>query len=304
MRVIKPNKYADEVLVSTNAVETVALWSAATSYTQGQLVRRDQTHRIYENIIPGTNAEPPEVAQLAEVPRWVDVGPANRWAVFDSQINTATVAADYLTFTIAPGFCNAIAVFGIYSAFKARVVVKSSASGPTVYDSGDMALNATIIQDWYEYFFELGIPKPDFILTDLPPYFNAHITVTLTGLAGAQIKCGVISAGNAYELGDTQFGAKAGITDYSVKETDDFGETLFVKRPYSKRLEVDLLLPNSRLNKIQYVLAELRATPCAWLGVPCPGYDPLTLYGFYRDFSIVVDYHDKSKCSLEIEGLI
>ena len=304
MRVIKPNKFTDSVLVSTNAVETVALWSAATSYTVGQVVRRDETHRLYENLIPGVDPETPEVAQLAELPRWLDIGPANRWAAFDNQVNTATVATDYLTFTIAPGFCNSIAVFGIYNAYKARVVVRSSAGGPQVYDSGDMQLDATIITDWYEYFFELGIPKPDFVLTNLPPYFNAHITITVTGLAGAQVKCGVVLAGNAYELGDTQYGAKASIIDYSVKETDNFGETLFVKRPYSKRLEVELILPNSRLNKIQFILAELRATPCAWLGVPCQGYDPLTVYGFYRDFSIVVDYHDHSRCSLEIEGLI
>lgn len=304
MRVIKPNKFTDSVLVSTNAVETVALWDPSVDYIEGQVARRDTTHRLYENLIPGVDSETPEVAQLAEVPRWLDVGPANRWAVFDSQVNTATTASTSLTFTIAPGFCNSIAVFGIYDAYKARVTVKTSAGGSQVYDSGDMQLDATIITDWYEYFFELGVPKPDFVLTNLPPYFNAHITITLTGLPGAQVRCGVILAGNAYELGATQFGAKASIIDYSVKETDNFGETLFVKRPYSKRLEVELELPNTRLNKIQYILAELRATPCAWLGVPCQGYDPLTVYGFYRDFSIVVDYHDHSRCSLEIEGLI
>ncbi len=304
MRVIKPNKFTDAVLVSTNAVETVAVWNSGSTYAKGNLARRDNTHRIYENLIPGTSFSPPEVEQFAEVPSWLDVGPANRWAAFDNQINTTTVATTELTFTIAPGFCNSIAVFGIYDAYKARVTVKTSAGGSQVYDSGDMQLDATIITDWYEYFFELGIPKPDFVLTDLPPYFNAHITITLTGLPGAQVRCGVILAGNAYELGATQYGAKASIIDYSVKESDDFGETLFVKRPYSKRLEVEMELPNTRLNKIQYILAELRATPCAWLGVPCQGYDPLTVYGFYRDFSIVVDYHDRSRCSLEIEGLI
>lgn len=304
MRVIKPNKFTDAVLVSTNAVETVPLWNPATDYGLSTLVRRDETHRIYENLIPGVDAELPEVAQLAEAPRWLDVGPANRWAAFDNQVNTATVATDYLTFTIAPGFCNGIAVFGIYNAFKARVVVQSSAGGSTVYDSGDMALDATIIQDWYEYFFELAIPKPDFILTGLPPHLNCHITITLTGQPGAQVKCGVVLAGNSYTIGNSQFGAKSGITDYSIKETDDFGEPLFVRRNYSKRMEVDVEVPNLRLNKIQYILAELRATPCAWIGTPCPGYDPLTVYGFYRDFSIVVDYADYSRCFLEIEGLI
>lgn len=303
MIVMKPAKFTDAMLVSTNAVETVPLWNAAINYSLGQKVRRDETHRLYENLIAGTNATAPELAAVDEVPRWLDIGPANKWAAFDSQISTATVATSYLTFTIAPGFCNSIAIFGIYNAFKARVKVYSSAGGPLVYDSLDITLDGTIITNWYEYFFELGVPKPDLILDNLPPYFNARIEITLTGPAGAEVKCGVITAGSSYELGTTQPGAKAGITDYSIKETDDFGETLFVKRAYSKRLEVEIEVPNVRLNKIQYILAELRATPCAWRGVPCEGYDPLTVYGFYRDFSIVIPYADYSRCSIEIEGL-
>ena len=304
MKVIKPVTFVDTMLVSTTAVETVALWDAATSYTVGQTARRDTTHRIYECLIAGVNATTPEVAALEKTPRWLDIGPTNRFAAFDNQVNTATVATSPLTFTIQPGFCNSIAVFGIYNAVTARVTVKTSATGTQVYDSGDIRLDNTIITDYYEYFFEPFIPKPDFVLTNLPPYYGGHITVTLTGLSGAEVKCGVVLAGNVYFLGDTQWGAKAGTTDYSIKETDAFGETLFVKRPYSKTLEAELVLPKAKLNKIQYVLAELRATPCAWIGTDCEGYAPLTVYGFYRDFSIVVEYRDQSRCSIEIEGLI
>lgn len=304
MRVIKPVEIDSAKFTSTNAVETVSLWNAATNYTVGATARRDTTNRVYENLVGGVDAALPEVSQYSAIPIWLDIGPTNRWAMFDPQVNTATVATSPLTITIAPGFCNSIAIFGIYNAHTARVTVKPSSGGYVVYDSGNISLDATIITDWYEYFFELGIPKPDFVLTDLPPYFNAHVTITLTGVSGSQVKCGVVSAGNAYDLGDTQWGASASIIDYSIKETNAFGETLFVKRAYSKRLTTELLIPNSRLNKIQYILAEVRATPCAWLGVPVPGFDPLTLYGFYKDFSVVVDYLDYSRCNLEIEGLI
>jgi len=64
-----------------------------------------------------------------------------------------------------------------------------------------------------------------------------------------------------------------------------------------------MMLPNTKLNKVQRVLADLRATPCAWIGTDVAGYEPLTLYGFYRDFSIDVAYPTTSYCSLEIEGL-
>ena len=60
----------------------------------------------------------------------------------------------------------------------------------------------------------------------------------------------------------------------------------------------DVVGPNGR------VLAEVRATPCAWLGVDVAGFDPLTVYGFYKDFSIDIAYFYTSRCNLEIEGLI
>ena len=34
------------------------------------------------------------------------------------------------------------------------------------------------------------------------------------------------------------------------------------------------------------------------------GYESLLIYGFYRDFDIIITSNDKSECNLTIEGLI
>jgi hypothetical protein len=104
-------------------------------------------------------------------------------------------------------------------------------------------------------------------------------------------------------MGDTQYGATASIIDYSKKNTDALGNTTFAKLAYSKRMTANLSLDNGQLNKVQRVLADLRATPCAWLGVDAAGFEPLTVFGFYRNFSIDIAYPTSSYCSLEIEGL-
>lgn len=304
MIVLKPNKLLAAGLISTNAMETVALWNAATSYAVGNLVRRDTTNRIYECLTAGVNADLPEVsAALATGARWLDTGPTNKYAILDEQINTKTSATTQLTYVIAPTACTAVALFGIEGAYSATVTVRDGLAGAVVF-SKTQALDATVITDWFEYFFELSVPKPDLIVTNIPPYHNAHVTVTLTATSGTTVKCGVFLAGFTYDLGTTNYGASAGIIDYSKKDTDEFGNTTFVRRAYSKRLSAKLDVPNSKLNKIQYVLAELRATPSAWMGTNEFGYDPLTVYGFYKDFSIEVQYADWSTCSLEIEGLI
>lgn len=304
MIVLKPNKLSAASLISTNAVETVALWAAGTTYAVGNLVRRDTTNRIYECLTAGVNADLPEVsAALATGARWLDTGPSNKYAILDEQVNTTTKSTTTLVFTIAPGVCTSFALFGIKGAYVAAVEVRNGLAGPVVFTK-TQSLNGTIISDWFEYFFELTIPKPDWLVTGIPPYSDAHVTITLTAVSGAAVECGVFLAGFTYDLGATNYGATAGIIDYSKKDTDEFGNTTFVRRAYSKRMNATLDVPNYRLNKIQYILAELRATPSAWMGTNEFGYDPLTVYGFYKDFSIEVQYADWSSCSLEIEGLI
>ena len=298
--VVKPNALT---LLSTNAAHTCAAWSAATSYTVGANVYLASTQRIYECLVAGVDATSPDVSAVAAVPRWLDLAPTNPHAVLDGQVNTRTYATTQLVFTIASGPATSIALFGIVNAYEAVIDVRSSAGG-TLVDTRTVKLDGTKITDWYEYFFELYVPKPEVILTDLPPYYNAAITITLTGTTGAQVGCGVVLAGKSYFIGTAQYGAGASINDYSRKETDEFGITTFVRRAYSKRMSLKTVIDNPLLNKVQYVLAEVRATPCAWLGVPQAGYDPLNVFGFYKSFDIEIQYADYSQISFEIEGLI
>ena len=79
--------------------------------------------------------------------------------------------------------------------------------------------------------------------------------------------------------------------------------TTFVRRDFSKRLTARLMLPNTQINRVQRVLADLRAQPAIWVTSDVPDLAPLTVYGFFRDFNIEVAYPTESFCSLEIEGL-
>jgi hypothetical protein len=143
----------------------------------------------------------------------------------------------------------------------------------------------------------------ELVLTDLPPYANARLSMTLTGTGTVEV--GQFVWGTQYELGDAEHGATVGIVDYSRKETDEFGTTTFVERAYSKRMQARLMLDTAQIARVQQVLARVRAKPSVWVGVPDDAlFRPLTVYGFFRDFSIDVAYPTKSYCSLEIEGLI
>jgi hypothetical protein len=294
MKVIKPTPITDAMLISSNALEDdYAVYMSATNYAVG--ARCIYTHQIWESVqtpnaghTPGTNAL-----------FWAVIGPTNRHAMFDNEISTQTAMTDILTVVIKPGYANSLALFALEGSGLA-VTVRDGLGGPIMY-SKELSLDGTVIADWYQYFFEPSVQLAEVVLTDLPPYGNAYITVSISGIG--TVKCGDMSVGTMYMLGDTQFGASAGIVDYSRKDTSATGVTALSKRSYSKRMTAQMMLDTAQINKVQRVLASLRATPCAWIGTDIAGYEPLIVFGFYRDFSIDIAYSAVSYCNLEIEGL-
>lgn len=304
MKVVKPTTIVDAKFVSSGVPETdYAAWNAATSYTVGTKVLRTTTHRIYENLIAGVDATLPELATSGVTPRWLDIGPTNRWAMFDQVVDTATVGiATTLTVVLTPGVINSVALVGLTNVASVRVLLQDGAT--TVYDQ-TQSLDGTIITDWYEYFFEPYDTGSEALFTDVHPYGTGTLTVTFTASSGVPTVGGLI-VGNAYEIGTAEYGASAGIIDYSYKNTDAFGRTVIVKRTYSKRMTVRLFLYNASLRRVQTLLADLRSTPCVWVGVPTNTvtYSPLVVFGFYKDFSLDIAYSQVSYCNLEIEGMI
>ena len=49
-------------------------------------------------------------------------------------------------------------------------------------------------------------------------------------------------------------------------------------------------------------LNTIRATPCLWVG-SSGNYETLTVYGFYKDYSVDISYPTYSIISIQIEGL-
>jgi hypothetical protein len=295
MKVIKPVALSDALFVSSTAPEAdYAVYVPATNYAVGNRVIYN--HVVYESVQTPNTGNTPGLFPLF----WAVVSPTNRWAMFDSEVSTQTALASPLTVVIKPGYVNSLALFGLEGT-QLAVTMRDGAAGPVVY-SKTVSLDGTIIADWYQYFYEPSVQKGEAVLTDLPPYADGHITVSITG--GGTVKCGTLLVGTVYPLGDTQYGAQAGILDFSRKDTNaTTGVTTFTKRKFSKRMSASMMLDNGQLNKVQRVLADLRATPCAYIGTDFEGYEPLTIFGFYRDFSLDIAYPTTSLFSLEIEGL-
>lgn len=295
MKVVKPVSFDPAVhLISSNATEPNPAWSSATNYALDAVV--SYNYRLYRSLVANNLNKVPSTSII----EWVDIGPTNIYAMFDSEINTATTKTSPLTVTIAPGIVNSLGLFGLIGE-SVTITMTNGAGGATVYNK-TISLNGTVIADWYQYFYEPTLQLSELVVTDIPPYANGRITISITS-ATSSVAVGILSVGTVYDLGATQFNPEVGIIDYSKKETDANGKTSFVKKAFSKRMQATMMLDNGQLNKVSAILNDLRATPCIWIGSDDPTYNVLLIYGFYRDFSITIPYAAKSLCSLEVEGL-
>ena len=299
MKLIKPTIITGAMLANSTVAEPATgevIWNAATAYAVGTVVIRSTTHCKYERKVAGTTAALPE----SDPTNWLNIGPTNRWAMFDRKVGTATTAPTSMTVVLNPGAVSGLGALELEG--RQAVVTLKDAPGGTVVYNKTIALDGTVITSVYEWFFSEYEQLTDFVLTDLPQHYgNGELSLTITSTTGASV--GVLQVGQVVEIGDTQYGASVGIIDYSRKQPDIFGNMDVLERAYSKRSSLQVITAKADFNKIYRRLASLRATPCIYIGADQAGYEPMLTYGFYKDFGIVVSYPQYHLLNIEIEGL-
>lgn len=230
---------------------------------------------------------------------WLDLGATNRWAMFDQYNGSQSTATDLIEVVIQTGGTTRVDAVALLNIDAAAVQIISETGDGEVYNETFNLVSTDGITDWYAYFFEEIVRKGDLVVTGLPPYVAQTITVILTDTGTVAI--GTLVVGQLKVIGGTVYGASVGITDYSRKETDDFGNYTIVERAFSKRGEFKVWTDTNRVDEIQRVLAAYRATPIVYLGTD--DYASTQIYGFYKSFEQEIAAREKSWCTLEIEGL-
>lgn len=294
MKRISPVTLTDALLTSSDVPETdYAAWSAGTAYATNAKCIRTSTHRIYERVTAGTTATPPE----SDLINWRDIGPTNRWAMFDASVGTITSQAGSITVVITPA--ATVTGIALLDLDVQSVDITMVVGTTTVYSLSVEPVLLDNVTNWFDYFYSSIVTRDTIVLTDLPPYPDAVITITLA--SAGTVRCGSCIVGEVEYLGDTQFGASVGIRDFSKKSTDDFGATTIVERSYAKRLTARVRLASGAVDEVHRRLAKARAKPGVWIGAE--DYDCTVIYGWANDWSIDISYPTVSYGSLTIEGL-
>lgn len=297
MKVIRPNTVSTSSIISSTLIETEAQWLSVTNYAVGDVVY-EGLNGVYQAISANINKQPSANPLI-----WTYIRPSNRWALFDSQTSTSSTATTSLEITINTKSIDGIALLNVVGN-AAEVTVRDGQDGPIIY-TGIQGLVGDVY-DWYQYFFyDTSIRRNTAVFLDIPSYTNTYTTIKVTAATGNPVSIGTCTFGKINTIGNSEYGFTSGITDYSKKETDEFGTTTFVRRAYSKRMSGRVLVNNAELNRVQRILYDLRAVPVLWFASQNPTFEEaLVVFGYYRDFSTDISYPTYSYCSLEIEGLV
>lgn len=294
MKVIVPVRITDARLLSSNLPENdYPEWDAATACTTGDRVIVAAQHSIYEAIKDSTG-EPPDTSPTA----WLRAGPTNRWAMFDESPSTVSRGAGQaIAVELAPGAVSAVAIINA-AADSVRIEMVDPEEG-TVFDHTYSMERSGGITNWWEYFFAEVAKRKTLIVDSLPTFPRSMLRITASGEA-ASIGALICGRMQTFAAG-VEVGAQIGIDDYSTKERDEFGNLKIIERAFSQRACWKFRIPNAAVDSLFNTLSDLRATPSVYIGTK--HMEAMTIYGFFRDFSINVQYPTYSDVSIQIEGL-
>jgi hypothetical protein len=295
LRIVQPQPVTDSVLLATDVAESAfPVWSAGTTYALAARVHLASTHKVYESTIAGNIGNNP-----ASTLQWVEVGPTNRWALFDRSNSTQTVKSTSFYYRLAPvNAFNSVALLGLTGAQTVRVRVTHSTLG-NLYDRTLDLTSLPAQAGWWEWFYGERRGPTLAVLADVPGIIGSELRIDVTGTTA--LAAGVLVFGQAKEIGLlVQQGARVGIQDYSRKEVNEFGDTVLVQRAFARRASFDLPIKADLVDEAIDYLASIRATPCLFIA---PRYESAVIYGFYKEFDVNIAYSAVSECSLQVEGL-
>jgi len=303
-KIIPVLKITDALLTSSTLTEPNtdagdgAAWLVGTTYALGDKVSKN--HVNYESLqASNTGNDPEEVGSLF----WVAQLATNRWAVFDGSIQDQSSRETSATWVITPSVTtNAVSLFNLGPATDLTIVVTDPTDGEVYNRTFPLVDNSGVI-DAYTYFFSPIITVSNICITDIPPYANAAISITVNA-PGGTASVGQISLGYFEVIGDTLDEVPISINDFTRLNEDQFGRTTPVIRGYSRTATPAIAVDTFRVTYLERRLADQRGIPTVWAFDTKDRDNELVYLGFYNSYNFLYQYAGKTFLDIDIRSLV
>ena len=295
-------------------------WDKKTTYDAGDRVKvtleRDgitpRFPQAFESLTNDNkgNYPPEDTTNWKSLDKWRDLGATNRYRMFDQFVNTQTENTDesgeaVIEVVVSFPYCDTFCLFNLDATSVEWYLYDGAYDDPdNLVASGTIDNLQEPVGNWYDYFFSDIIMKKDLYVSNLPIYGNGQLKVVIK--KQNSVRCGLLVVGRSQYLGDTLFEPHISILDYSTKEVDENGNVHLQQGVFAKEIECDIWLNTGQVDIVRKILADVRATPCVFdfSNASQPQKESLIIYGFYKDFDIIISDPVVSSCSIRVEGLV
>lgn len=169
------------------------------------------------------------------------------------------------------------------------------------------------IKDWWDYWFAKSRVGRDSIFYFPTQPIDSTATIVISYPSGTA-KCGMCVTGLAKECGLTSQDVKIGISDYSIIDTNSFGQTYLNVGRWAKRTQASLFMYNDNIDIHYRDVVKNRGIATGYdfnnyeesLNEYHTSEDKMSClihYGFTEDFKIIIKSAYNSTASIEVQGL-
>lgn len=303
MEVLEPNTIKYDDITSTIEEDSAVVWSASTTYTKNTKVRVGTT--LYESLQDSNTGHNPPETMYGTSAWWRSLGPTNRAAMFDDHLYTQSVAPENTSLVVSMPWELGTSGFAMLNITGCATVDVSilTGDGTTVFTgSYDMIWGCDNMWDYYAYLLDM---RTEIVDTASTPQVSGTATMTFVG---AKVGVGHVMVGKTWTPGATLHDVTVEIKDYSVYNTDSFGNTTTIKRNFAKLFNGTLNLRPNLADSTFRRFIEARAKPCLWMGdnrtTAEGGFESLNCFGYFKSCPLTFKGPNQCQYNLQIEGLI
>ncbi len=271
-------------------------WVSGTTYAVSDVRTYDK--RKYERLIAGAGTTTPNLATGV----WLDIGPTNKWAMFDTLRNTATVSTGTLTIAIAP--IKRFTAIALMQLEATSVTMTLTVLGTPVMATRVYSTVQRHPVKWSEYFFGNFKYKPALAVFDLPPYSGAVITLTIANTTGS-VSVGALCLGSPVYVGAAQYSAVSSALNFSTITRDTFGNVTLIPRRSVPKTDQVCEIDKGAVDSLVDLRRDINAVPCVWScldDLSTDGYfNAGLILGIYKEFSINLAHPYNALVTLQLE---
>lgn len=285
-----------------NDTDDAPLWVSGQAVAKDQYRRRAETHKVYRALqaIPTSLTATPESDPKDGTgnPYWLEWEPTNRWAAFDTTLDTPSIGGELLQWVVRPGqLATALAALAM-DATEIRIGGVTHTGALVYRKTRNLVLKTS--RKWTDFLFKQIERRSDEAFLDLPPFKTAMYCITVTK-TNSTAKIGDVKIGRLEELGELQIEPEVRTLRRSSIKDDGYGRYKFNKRPSSKLLNCNVWIDGRRVDTVTELINKYTAEPCVMVGDE--RFSSLIILGFVQDFRVTLNTAESALYNLQAQGL-